>query len=196
MFYGYLNEKMNLPSREKAYDLFLEYNKTESLIKHGLTVEGIMEHFASLYENENVSEWGIIGLVHDIDYEMFPSDHCEKAEEILTQADWPIEAIRAVKSHGYGICTDVKPESQLEKVLFTIDELSGLITATALMRPSKSVHDLEVKSVMKKWKTKSFAAGVNRELITQGAEALNMTIQQVIEECIIGMRKISDRIGL
>ena len=102
---------MNLPSREKAYDLFLEYNKTESLIKHGLTVEGIMEHFASLYENENVSEWGIIGLVHDIDYEMFPSAHCEKAEEILTQADWPIEAIRAVKSHGYGICTDVKPES-------------------------------------------------------------------------------------
>jgi len=185
-----------LPSRDKAFELFNEYNKTTSLIKHALTVEGIMIHFSGLYENQNSEEWGIIGLVHDIDYEMFPDEHCVKAESILSEAGWPEWAIRAMKSHGYEICTDVKPETDLEKVLYTIDELSGLITATALMRPSKSVSDLKVKSVMKKWKTKSFAAGVDRELITKGCVELDMTIQEVIQECITGMQKISDSIGL
>lgn len=185
-----------LPTRDSAYELFTKYNKTDSLIKHGLTVEGVMEHFSTLFEGEDASSWGIIGLVHDIDYEQFPEQHCTKAEEILSEAQWPTEAIRAVKSHGYSICSDVEPQTNLEKVLFTIDELTGLITATALMRPSKSVNDLEVKSVMKKWKTKAFAAGVNRELIEQGAIVLGMPIESVIAECIIGMRKISDRIGL
>jgi len=186
----------NLPSREEAYDLFTQYNESESLIKHGLTVEGIMEHFATLFEGEDTKVWGIIGLIHDIDYEKYPEEHCIKGKEILEEARWPLEAIRAMQSHGYEICTDVKPETHLEKVLYTIDELSGLITATALMRPSRSVSDLTVKSVMKKWKTKSFAAGVNRELILKGTQTLDMTIQEVIEECIIGMRKISDSIGL
>lgn len=187
---------MSLPNREEAFKLFSEYNKTQSLIKHGLTVEGIMIHFSELYEDQNSEEWGTVGLIHDIDYEMFPEEHCTKAGEILTEAGWPEWSIRAMKSHGYEICTDVKPETDLEKVLYTIDELSGLITATALMRPSKSVSDLKVKSVMKKWKTKSFAAGVDRELITKGCEGLGMTIQEVIEQCILGMRKISDSIGL
>lgn len=185
-----------LPEREVAFDLFLKYNETESLIKHALTVEGVMEHFSMLFPEEEQSEWGIIGLIHDIDYEKFPDQHCIKAAEILNDNGWPTEAIRGMQSHGYSICTDVKPETNLEKVLFTIDELTGLITATALMRPSKSVHDLEVKSVMKKWKTKAFAAGVNRELIEQGATELGMTIEYVIEQTILGMRKISERIGL
>lgn len=185
-----------LPGRKEAFDLFLKYNETESLIKHALTVEGVMGHFSTLFPEEDQSVWEIIGLIHDIDYEKFPEQHCVKASDILADNQWPKEAIRAMQSHGYSICTDVKPETNLEKVLFTIDELTGLITATALMRPSKSVHDLEVKSVMKKWKTKAFAAGVNRELIEQGAADLGMSIEYVIEQSILGMRKISDRIGL
>lgn len=187
---------MGLPSRSDAFELLKKNNKTESLIKHALTVEGVMEHFSTLYPGEDANSWGIIGLIHDIDYEMFPDQHCIKGVEILAEADFPTEAIRSMQSHGYSICTDVKPESDLEKVLFTIDELTGLITATALMRPSKSVQDLEVKSVMKKWKTKAFAAGVNRDLIEQGASELGMSIETVIDECIKGMRKISDSIGL
>lgn len=186
----------SLPNREEAFKLFQEYNKTASLIKHALTVEGIMVHFSGLYDDQNSEEWGSVGLIHDIDYEMFPDEHCEKAETILTEAGWPKWSVRAMKSHGYELCTDVKPESNLEKVLYTIDELSGLITATALMRPSKSVSDLSVKSVMKKWKTKSFAAGVNRDLILKGCVELDMTIQEVIQECIYGMQKISETIGL
>ncbi len=155
-----------------------------------------MRHFCGLYENQNEEEWGIIGLIHDIDYEKYPEEHCVKAVEILTDSGFPEEAVRAMQSHGYEVCTDVEPQTDLEKVLYTIDELSGLITATALMRPSKSVSDLKVKSVMKKWKTKSFAAGVDRELILKGAQNLGMTIQEVIQECILGMKKISDSIGL
>jgi len=185
-----------LPNREEAFELLNEYNKTASLIKHALTVEGIMKHFASLYDTQDSEQWGTIGLIHDLDYEMYPDEHCAKAESILSEAGWPEWSIRAMQSHAYELCTDVKPESDLEKVLYTIDELSGLITATALMRPSKSVLDLKVKSVMKKWKTKSFAAGVNRDLISKGCVELNMTIQEVIEQCIIGMQKISESIGL
>ena len=186
----------NLPSREKALELLKEYNESDSLIKHALAVEGVMKHFAGLYEGENPEEWGIIGLIHDLDYEKFPEQHCLKTREILKENNWPEKAIRAVMSHGYNICTEIEPITKMEKVLYTIDELTGLITATALMRPSKSLADLEVKSVMKKWKTKSFAAGVNREIIEKGAETLNMTIQEVINESIIGMQKISADIGL
>jgi len=187
---------MNMPERDEAYALFCKYNETESLRKHALTVEGIMRHFATLYDGADPNEWGIIGLIHDIDYEKYPQEHCIKGAEILRDNGFDETAIRGMQSHGFGICTDVEPLSDMEKVLFTIDELSGLITATALMRPSRSVSDLKVKSVMKKWKTKSFAAGVDRELILQGAQRLNMSIQDVISECIIGMQKISDTIGL
>ncbi len=186
---------MQLIEREKALELLFKYNETESLRKHGLTVEGIMRHFADLYKG-NPDEWGLIGLLHDIDYEKFPDQHCIKGGELFREAGLDEEAVRAMQSHGYEICTDVKPESDLEKVLYTIDELSGLITATALMRPSRSVSDLTVKSVMKKWKTKSFAQGVDRELILKGCEMLDRTIQDIIEECIVGMRKISESIGL
>ncbi|HCW03940.1 MAG TPA: hydrolase [Clostridium sp.] len=154
-----------------------------------------MRHFAELYK-EDPDKWGIIGLVHDIDYEMYPDQHCIKAREILEKENWPEEYIRAVQSHGYGICIDVEPISNLEKVLYTIDELTGLITAACLMRPSKSILDLEVKSVKKKWKQKSFAAGVNREVIAQGAERLGMDLNDVIKETINGMKKAAEEIGL
>ncbi|HBM79369.1 MAG TPA: hydrolase, partial [Clostridiaceae bacterium] len=143
-----------VPTREEAFKLLKRYTKSDSLIKHALTVESVMRHFASLY-NEDPEKWGIIGLVHDLDYEMYPEQHCIKVKEILEGENWPEDYIRAIQSHGFGICCDVEPKETMEKVLFTIDELTGLITATAIMRPSKSVLDLTVKSVKKKWKQKS-----------------------------------------
>jgi putative nucleotidyltransferase with HDIG domain len=186
---------IKVPTREEALALLKEFNKNDSLIKHALSVEAAMRHFAEIY-NEDVEKWGLIGLVHDIDYEMYPEEHCAKAREILEGANWPEEYIRAVQSHGYGICIDVEPITNFEKVLFTIDELTGLIAATCFLRPSKSILDLEVKSVKKKWKQKSFAAGVNREVIEQGAERLGMELDRVIEETIKGMQKSAEEIGL
>lgn len=186
---------VNVPSREEAFELLKEFNKNESLITHALTVEAVMRHFAELY-NEDEEKWGLVGLLHDIDYERYPEQHCVKAREILEEKKWPEEYIRAVQSHGYGICIDVEPISNMEKVLFTIDELTGLIAATCFLRPSKSVLDLEVKSVKKKWKQKSFAAGVNREVIEQGADRLGMELDKVIDETIKGMQKAAEEIGL
>jgi len=161
------------PSREEAYSLLKEYNKSEGLIRHALAVEGVMRYFARKMEQDE-EKWGIIGLIHDLDYEQFPAQHCKKSEEILTTHNWPSDYIRAVVSHGWEICTDVEPQSELEKVLYTIDELVGLVGATALVRPSKSVLDMKAKSVKKKWKDKAFAAGVNRAVITKGAEMLGI----------------------
>ncbi len=141
------------PTREQAFELLKRYNKSDSLIKHALSVEGVMRHFAKL-NNEDPDKWGIVGLLHDVDYEMYPDEHCVKAKDILVAEDYPEEYIHAVQSHGWGICIDVEPTHKMENVLFTIDEITGLITATALMRPSKSVLDLEVKSVKKKWSQK------------------------------------------
>lgn len=183
------------PDRASAFELFRKYNKNESLIKHALTVEAVMRHFAEIL-GEDPEKWGIIGLVHDIDYEMYPDQHCKKAREILEENNWPEDYIHAVISHGWGICSDVEPVEKMEKVLFTVDELTGLITATALMRPSKSILDTEVKSVKKKWKQKSFAAGVDREVIEKGAEMLGMDLDYIIDETIKGMRKAADAIGL
>lgn len=184
------------PNREQAYELFREYNKSESLIKHALTVEAVMRHFAELLGEADVEKWGIIGLLHDIDYEMYPEQHCIKAREILSGHDWPEEYIHAVESHGWGLCCDVEPIEKMEKVLYTIDELTGLITATALMRPSRSILDTELKSVKKKWKQKGFAAGVNREVIEQGANKLGMELDYIMEETIKGMQKAAESIGL
>lgn len=184
-----------LTSRENAYELLTEFNKNDSLVKHGLAVEAVMLHFAELF-NEDVEKWGVIGLLHDLDYEMYPEEHCVKAEEILSSRNWPKDYIHAIVSHGWKLCVDVKPEEKMEKVLYTIDELTGLITATVLMRPSRSVLDLEVKSVKKKWKTKGFAAGVNREVIEEGAELLGMDIDYIIAESIKGMQKRAELIGL
>ncbi|MDK2805507.1 MAG: hypothetical protein PWR08_346 [Thermoanaerobacterium sp.] len=184
-----------LINRDEAYKLLKEYNKSESLITHALAVEAVMRHFAELF-GEDQEKWGIIGLLHDLDYEMYPNEHCKKVREILEERGWPEEYIHAIESHGWKLCTDVEPVHKMEKVLYTIDELTGLITATALMRPSKSILDLEVKSVKKKWKQKSFAAGVNRDVIAEGAELLGMDLDKVIEETIIGMRNVADEIGL
>jgi len=184
-----------VPSRAEAYELLTKYNKSESLIKHALAVEGVMRHFAELL-GEDVEKWGVIGLVHDLDYEMYPDLHCKKVREILEEHNWPEDYIRAIESHGWKICTDVEPVERMEKVLYTIDELTGLIAATALMRPSKSVLDLEVSSVKKKWKQKNFAAGVNREVIEEGARMLGMDLTEVIRETINGMRKVAEEIGL
>ena len=183
------------PSREEAFSLLTEYNKSEGLIKHALAVEGVMRYFARK-RGEDEEKWGVIGLVHDLDYEQFPDEHCSKSGEILRGAGWPEDYIRAVMSHGWGLCSDVKPESEMEKVLYAIDELTGLIAATALVRPSKSVMDMKVKSVKKKLKDKAFAAGVSREIIAKGAEMLGVELGELIEEGIMGMREVAEEIGL
>ena len=184
-----------VPTREEAFALLKEYNESDALIKHALSVEGVMRRFARIF-GEDEEKWGIIGLLHDIDYEKYPTEHCKKAVEILKSRDYPEEYIHAVTSHGYGLCSDVKPEHIMERVMFTIDELTGLITAAALMRPSKSVMDLEYKSVNKKYKTPSFAAGVDRNVIAQGCEMLGKDLQFVIEQTIQGMREVAEEIGL
>jgi putative nucleotidyltransferase with HDIG domain len=185
----------NIPTREEAFDLFKKYNKTESLIKHALAVEGVMRYMARK-RNADEEKWGVVGLIHDLDYEQFPDQHCKKTEEILRANDWPEEYIRAVVSHGWGICSDVKPETEMEKVLYAIDELTGLVVTTALVRPSKSVMDLKTKSVKKKWKDKRFAAGVDRSIIENGAEMLGVEIPELITDTIAGMQEVAEEIGL
>ena len=183
------------PNREEAYALLTRYNESPALIKHALAVEGVMRHFARLL-NEDEEKWGAIGLLHDIDYEKYPEEHCKKAVELLKAADIDDDYIHAVCSHGYGLCSDVAPEHVMEKVLFTIDELTGLINACAIMRPSKSVMDLEYKSVLKKFKQASFAAGVDRSIIEKGLSMLEYDLQYVIERTILGMREVASEIGL
>ena len=183
------------PTREEAFELLKKYNQTESLIKHALAVEGVMRYCARQRKADE-EKWGVIGLVHDLDYEQFPDEHCKKSEAILREHEWPEEYIRAVVSHGYGICTDVEPQSEMEKVLYAIDELTGLVTTTALVRPSKSVLDMKPKSVKKKWKDKRFAAGVDRSIIQRGAEMLGVQVADLILDTIMGMREVADQIGL
>jgi putative nucleotidyltransferase with HDIG domain len=185
----------NTPTREEAIRLLKEYNQNESLIKHALAVEAVMRHFARK-RGEDEEKWGIVGIVHDLDYEKFPEQHCRKSEEILRGRNWPEEYIRAVVSHGWGICSEVQPESDMEKVLFAVDELTGLVTTSALVRPSKSVLDMEASSVKKKWKDKRFAAGVDRSIIEKGAAMLGMDLTVLITETILGMREVAEEIGI
>ncbi len=182
-------------SREDAWKLLTDYTKTPALQTHALAVEAVMRHFARL-NGEDEEIWGAAGLLHDLDYEQFPEEHCIKAVEIMREHEIDEVYIRAMSCHGYGICTDTKPESQMEKVLFTIDELTGLINAACLLRPSKSVLDLEVKSVKKKFKDKRFAAGVDRDIIRKGCEMLGMELDDVIRETIEGMKEKAEEIGL
>jgi len=184
-----------VPTREEAYQLLTEYNKSDSLIKHALAVEGVMRYFARK-RGEDEEKWGIIGLVHDLDYEKFPEEHCHKSKEILKEKGWPEEYIRAVISHGWGLCSEVEPQTELEKVLYAIDELTGLVVTTALVRPSKSVMDVKVKSVKKKWKDKRFAAGVDRSIIEKGAQMLGMEITDIIADTLAGMQEVAEEIGL
>jgi predicted hydrolase (HD superfamily) len=183
------------PTRDEAFALLKRYNSNASLIKHALAVEGVMRYFARK-RGEDEDKWGIIGLIHDLDYEKYPEEHCRKTEAILREEDWPEEYIRAVISHGWGICTDVKPESEMEKVLYAVDELTGLVVTTALVRPSRSVMDLKAKSVKKKWKDKRFAAGVDRSIIESGARMLEMDLSELINDTIMGMREVASSIGL
>lgn len=181
--------------RQEAWELLTKYTKTPNLQKHALAVEAVMKHFAKL-NHEDVEKWGVVGLLHDLDYEQYPEEHCHKVVEIMQEEGIDDFYIHAVCSHGYGICSDVKPEHIMEKVLYTIDELTGLINALCLMRPSKSVLDLEVKSVKKKFKDKSFASGVNRQIVKDGCEMLGMSLDEVIKETIEGMKTEAEAIGL
>ena len=176
-------------TRDEALNLLKTYNKEPFHILHGLTVEGVMRWYArELGYGDEEDFWGICGLLHDIDFELYPEQHCIKAPELLREIGCSDELIHAVCSHGYGICCDVEPVEEMEKVLFATDELTGLIGAVALMRPSKSVSDLEVKSVKKKYKDKKFAAGCSREVIERGAEMLGWDLDTLIEQTILAMR--------
>jgi len=184
-----------IPDRKMALELFLKYNKTESLLKHALSVEGVMRFMAGK-AGEDIEKWGIIGLVHDLDYEMYPEQHCTMSRKILEENGWPDEYVRAVVSHGWGLVSDTEPVSLLEKTLFAMDELTGLVTTSALVRPSRSVLDMEAKSVKKKWTDKRFAAGVDRSVIEKGAAMLGVSLDELITDCILGMRTVAEELGL
>ncbi|SHH43315.1 HDIG domain-containing protein [Anaerosphaera aminiphila DSM 21120] len=182
-------------NREEAMELLLKYNETDALIKHALQVEAAMMHFAKYFE-EDVEKWGVVGLCHDLDYEKYPKEHCKKTREILEAEGWPEEYIRAIVSHGWGTCSEEKPESLMEKVLYTVDELTGIINAACLLRPSKSVLDLNLKSLNKKFKDKKFAAGCDRDIILTGLEMLDMDKNIVFEETIKGLQERAEICGL
>ena len=179
----------NLITREAAWELLKKYNKEAFHLQHALTVEGVMRWFAQeLGFAEEVDFWGMVGLLHDIDFEQFPDQHCIKAPELLRDGGVGEQMIHAICSHAYGMHVDVKPEHLMEKVLFATDELTGLIWAAALMRPSKSVQDMELKSLKKKYKSKGFAAGCSREVIEQGAEMLGWPLDEVLQKTMDAMR--------
>ncbi|MBN2172199.1 MAG: HDIG domain-containing protein [Candidatus Krumholzibacteriota bacterium] len=183
------------PSREEAWRLLCEFNESDGLRKHALAVEGVMRRVARK-RGEDEELWGVVGLVHDLDYEKHPDQHCAMTERILRERGWPEGIIRAAVSHGWGICSEVEPESAMEKVLYAVDELTGLVAATALVRPSGSVHDVKVKSVRKKWKDARFAAGVDRAIIEKGAERLGVDLAELIGDVIAGMQDVAEAIGL
>ncbi len=183
------------PTRQEALELLHQYNESDSLRKHAYAVEGVMRYIARK-RGEDEEKWGIVGLIHDLDYERFPEQHCQKTGEILREKGWPEEYIRGAVSHGWGICSDVTPQTDLEKFLYTIDELTGLVVTTALIRPSKSVLDVQVKSVKNKWKDKRFAAGVDRSIIEKGAQMLQIGLDDLIDDTIKGMQEVAEAIGL
>jgi putative nucleotidyltransferase with HDIG domain len=183
------------PTREQAMALLREFNQSDRAIKHARAVEAAMRYLARK-AGQNEELWGVVGLIHDLDYEQFPDQHCRKTVEILRQRGWPEEIIRAAESHGWGICSQAEPISRMEKTLFAIDELTGLVMATALVRPSKSVLDMTAKSVKKKWKEKQFAAGVDRAVIEKGAAMLGVDLADLITDTIMGMREVAAELGL
>jgi len=182
--------------REQALQLLQEYNQESFHIQHALTVEGTMRWYAEkLGYAQDELDWGLVGLLHDVDFEKYPDQHCKKAVEILQGADYSEAFIHAVCSHGYGLASDVKPEHQMEKVLFAVDELTGLIGAAAKMRPSQSVQDMEVSSLKKKFKDKKFAAGCSRDVIRQGADMLGWSLEELMEQTILAMRACESQIA-
>lgn len=180
-------------NREEAVKLLKKYNSEEFHIRHAVTVEHVMKYFAK--ENgENEEFWGLVGLLHDVDYEKYPDEHCKKAPELLKEIEASDEMVHAICSHGYGICSDIKPELEMEKILFAVDELTGLIWAAAKMRPSQSTKDMEVSSLKKKFKDKKFAAGCSRETISRGAEQLGWELNDLLEKTLSAMRVSEDKI--
>lgn len=180
-------------SREEAWQLLNEYNKEPFHLRHAVTVEGVMKYFAEeLGYGDEKEFWGIVGLLHDLDFEQFPEQHCIKEQEIMRERGIDERIIHATASHGYKLTVDIAPEHEMEKVLYAVDELTGLIGAVALMRPSKSVADMEVKSVKKKYKNANFAAGCSREVIERGAEMLGWTLDELIERSILAMRSCEE----
>ncbi len=183
-------------TREEALALLQKYNKEPFHIQHGLTVEGTMRWYAKeLGYGEEEDYWGIVGLLHDIDFELYPEEHCVKAPELLREAGVGEDMIYSICSHGYGLCCDLEPKHEMEKVLFAADELTGLIGAAARMRPSKSVMDMEVSSLKKKFKDKRFAAGCSRDVIRQGAERLGWELNDLFEKTILAMRSCESQIN-
>lgn len=183
-------------TRQQALELLMKYNKEPFHLLHGLTVEGVMRWYAGEMGFGAEEEfWGIAGLLHDVDFEQYPEEHCKKAPELLSEIKAEEELVHAICSHGYGICSDVKPEHVMEKIMFAADELTGLIGAAARMRPSKSVMDLEVSSLKKKYKDKRFAAGCSRDVIATGAENLGWTLDELFEKTILAMRSCEDKIN-
>ena len=183
-------------TRQEALELLKKYNKEPFHIQHALTVEGVMRYFARETGNgEDEEYWGITGLLHDIDFELFPEQHCTKAPELLREAGVSEEMIYSICSHGYGLCSELEPKHLMEKILFACDELTGLIGAAARMRPSKSVMDMELSSLKKKYKDKRFAAGCSREVISTGAERLGWTLDELLEKTILAMRSCEESVN-
>ena len=183
-------------TREEAWELLKEYNQEPFHLQHGLTVEGCLRYFArELGYGEEEDFWGLVGLLHDLDFEKYPEQHCRKEAEILKEKGWDDRLIHAVASHGWPRCSDVEPKEEMEKVLYAVDELSGLIGAAALMRPSKSVQDMEVKSLKKKFKDKHFAAGCSRDVIITGAERLGWELDELLEKTLEAMRSCEETVA-
>lgn len=180
-------------NREDAIKLLKKYNKEPFHIEHGLTLEGVMKYFAK-EAGEDQEYWGIVGLLHDVDFEMYPNEHCKKCIELLKEINTPEDMVKSICSHGYGLCSDVKPEKYMEKILFATDELTGLIGASIKMRPSKSTKDFELSSLKKKFKDKKFAAGCSRDVISQGADMLGWSLDELMERTILAMRSCEDEI--
>ena len=183
-------------NRQEALELLKKYNKEPFHIQHGLTVEGVMKWYAqNLGYGDEADYWATVGLLHDIDFELYPDEHCKKAPELLKEAGLSDDFINSVCSHGYGLCSDIEPEHEMEKVLFAVDELTGLIGAAAIMRPSKSVMDMETKSLKKKFKDKRFAAGCSRDVIEQGAERLGVELDKLFADTIEAMRSCEESVN-
>ena len=179
-----------IPTPKEAYEILQKYNKDAFHLKHGKIVSGVMGYFAKKYDPENVEFWKVVGMLHDLDFELYPEQHCIKQQEMMRELGLDERIIHATASHGYRLTVDIKPELFMEKILYAVDELTGLIGAVAIMRPSKSVSDLEVKSVKKKFKSLNFAAGCSRDVINYGAEMLEWDLSELIEQTIFAMRSL------
>lgn len=183
------------PSRDEAFRLLTRFTTKPGLIKHAIAVEEVMRYFARTNRGDE-EEWGIVGLVHDLDYEQFPEQHCQKTKEILEAEGWPDPLVRAVMAHAWGMFTEIKPDTLMEKYLYATDELSGFIVACALVRPTKQLADVDVEFILKKWRMRSFAAGVKREIVENGALLLGKSFDHLAGETLKALQGASDRLGL